>query len=362
MENQHAEIFENFFLPKNDLLTLPTSAGLILFADSNDNPVLLLTAANIRNTIKNKLIEQAEKSKRTDLKNITAKIYYSACQCKFRLALKHLAAVKKIFSENYKDHITFVYPWFIKINFAVQTPFFSITKKLLFKTDEKFLGPFPSQKSATDFLKAIQDAFKLCKRPDIANNLELAKSCPYLQMDSCCGLCADRIRADEYRQITKNVFATGANPSGEAENLHQQMTEAAKNLNFELAAELKKKIEKLSALKKQTYRWTSDLEKLKIVHTDKSAKIKQQGVRAKKQTLAVFVMNFFDVIDLGDFFTDEQAQISQAVENALCRLKNDFNEIETLEKFSIISYFLYRTGSTGLWQKKSCHCERSEAI
>jgi excinuclease UvrABC nuclease subunit len=351
MENRYAEIFEKIFLPQDNYSALPASAGLILFSDDRGKPIQLLTAANIRNAVKNKLIEQTEKSKRTDLKNITAKIYYSACQCRFRLALQHLAAVKKIFGENYKAHITLVYPWFIKVNFADKTPFFSITKKPLFKTGEKFLGPFPSQKSTTDFIKAIQDAFKLCKRPDIANNSELAKSCPYLQMDSCCGLCAGAISADEYLQITKDAFAAGANPSGEMENLQRQMAESAKKLNFEQAAELKKKIEKLSILKKQTYKWTSDLEKFKIVHTDKSAKIKQKGIRAKKQTLAVFVMNFFDVIDLGDFLADEQAQISQAVENALCRLKNDFNEIETLERFSVISYFLYRTGSTGLWQK-----------
>ncbi|MFA6186211.1 MAG: UvrB/UvrC motif-containing protein [Phycisphaerae bacterium] len=352
MENRHAEIFENFFLPKDDHSALPTSPGLILFADDNDKPIQLLTTANIRNAVKNKLIEQTEKSKRTDLKEITAKIYYSVCQCRFRLAMKHLCAVRKIFSENYKDHITLVQPWFVRVNFADKTPFFSITKKPSFKTDEKILCPFPSQKSATDFLKAIQDIFKLCKRPDIANNPELAKSCPYLQMDSCCGLCAGRISSDEYLQITKKAFSAGANPSGEVEILQRQMTEAAKNLNFELAAELKKKIEKLSVLKKQTYRWTSDLEKLKIVHIDKSARIKQQGIRAKKQTLAAFVMNCFDIIDLGDFLEDEQDKISQAIENALCRLKNDFDEIETLEKFSIISYFLYRTGSTGLWLKK----------
>jgi excinuclease ABC subunit C len=351
MGNRHAEIFENFFLPKDDLSVLPTSPGLILFTDDSDKPIQLLTAANIRNTIKNRLAEQAEKSKKTDIKDITAKIYYSACQCRFRLAIKHLEAVKKIFGENYKDHIALVQQWFIKVNFADKTPFFSITKKPSFKADGKILGPFPSQKSAADFLKAIQDTFKLCKRPDIANNSELAKSCSYLQMDSCCGLCTGQISTDEYRQITKNAFTTGENPSYEVENLSRQMADAAKNLNFEQAAELKKKVEKLSILKKQIYRWTSDLEKLRIVHIDKSAKIKQQGVRAKKQTLAVFVMNFFDVIDLGDFFADEQDKISQAVEDALCRLKNGFNEIETLEKFSIISYFLYRTGSTGLWQK-----------
>lgn len=131
------------------------------------------------------------------------------------------------------------------------------------------------------------------------------------------------------------------------------MQTAAKELNFELAAELKRKIEKLAVLEKPAYKWTGDLEKLKIVHIDKSAKIKQKGVRGKKQTVAVFVISFFEVIDLGDFIADETEKITEAVENTLSKICRPLdairNSTEILEQFSIISYFLYRTSSTGLW-------------
>jgi hypothetical protein len=349
------EIFENSILAQEGQ-TLPTSAGLVLFADEQDNPIQLLAASSIRRVVKNKLAEQEEKSKRADLKSITAKIYYSVCPCKFRLAIKHLDAVRKIFGSSYKDHITFVRPWFIKTDIGEKLPFFSVTKKSVFKAEEKILGPYPSQKAAQAALNTLEDAFKLCKRSDLVNNPAASASCPYLQMASCLGVCAGKISEEDYRHIIEDAFSAGAEPAGAIEKLEQQMQTAAKELNFELAAELKKRIEKLSVLKKPVYCWTGDLEKLKIVHTDKSAKLKQKGIRAKKQTLAVFVMSFFEVSDLGDFVDDEPEKIAEAVEKALpqiCRPPDVIiGSTEILEKFSIISYFLYRTGTKGVWQKQ----------
>ena len=142
MTNIAETIFENNCL-LDDKSDLPTSAGLVLFADSQNNPIQLLTASNIRRVVKNKLAEQEEKSKRADLKSITAKIYYSACPCRFRLAIKHLDAARKIFGTSYKDHIKFVRPWFIKTDIGERFASFSITKKPAFKTSEKILGPYP---------------------------------------------------------------------------------------------------------------------------------------------------------------------------------------------------------------------------
>jgi hypothetical protein len=385
------ELFDNYILP-DKLSELPSSAGLVLFADSQDLPILLLSAANIRRTVKNKLAEQKETTKKADLKSITAKIYYKTCPCKFRLALEHYKAAKKIFASNYKDHISFVYPWFIKADFNERIPFFSITRKPFLKGGEKILGPFLSQKSAAVFLNTLEDAFKLCKRIDFVSNPQRAAGCPYLQMDACCGVCAGKIRPEEYQNIIKDAFGAGAAPTKQIEKLGAEMQRAAKDLNFELAAELKKKIEKLSILNPHTnfsdictcskssakisvlhqepqgqhsqtnrysgkigvgaYRWTGDLEKLKIVHIDKAAKIKPEKGKKKIQTYAVFAMNFFEVIDLGDFVMDDSNKITEAIESALLKLNSSQQETDSMElteRFSIVSYFLYRTNSSGLW-------------
>jgi excinuclease ABC subunit C len=357
------EIFENCSTIDNKLIDLPNSAGLVLFTDSLDKPIALLTAANIKRVAKTKLAEKIEPNKRADLKSITAKIYYSSCRCKFLLAVKYFDAVKKIFGQNYKDHITLVMPWFIKIDLNEKIPFFSVAKKPTFKNQEKVLGPFPGQKSATIFLKTLEDTFRLCRRCDLVNNPEQSQSCPYLQMDACAGVCAGKISPEEYKNIVNDAFEASVNPTGVIERFQTEMQIASKELKFEKAAELKKKIDKLSVLNKQTYRWTDDLKNLKIVHIDKSVKVKPfdcaqgrpKGSKKKVQTYAVFVINFFNIIDLGDFTLDNPDSIYETISKSLEGLRNSQENIsdETIERFSIASYFLYCSKPSGLWLNTS---------
>lgn len=353
MEVRPNEIFENCTSPDGKLSDLPSSAGLVLFTDSLNSPILLLSAANIRRTVKNKLAEQTEKTKRADLKTITAKIYYKVHPCRFRLSLEHLQAAKKLFPSSYKDHIILTLPWFIRVDLSEKIPFFSTTKKPFSSKEEQILGPFPTQKAAAVFLNTLEDTFRLCKKNEFVNNPTRAKSCPYLQMDACSGVCAGKISLEDYQIIIKDAFEAGAKPAKQIEKLQADMQTASKELSFEKATEIKRKIEKLSVLKKQTYRWTGDLENLKIVHIDKSARIKPENGKKKIQTYVVFVMNLFKVFDLGDFIIDEFGKVTEAIESALTRLSTSLEDvgdsIDILEQFAIVSYFLYRTKPSGLW-------------
>ncbi|MBN1787567.1 MAG: hypothetical protein JW806_04150 [Sedimentisphaerales bacterium] len=373
------QIFDNHIPFDDNLSDLPTSAGLILFADSQDRPILLLACANIRRNAKNKLAEQIEPTKKADLKSITAKIYYKTYPCKFRLAIAHYQAVKQIFAKNYKDYITFVWPAYITVNLNDKIPSFSITKKPALAKGTKILGPLPGQRQAGVFLKALEDAFRLCKRNDIVSDVEAAKSCPYIQMDACCGVCAGKVSLAEYKEIVADAFSAGASPAGVIEQLAGKMQAASIGLSFEEAARLKKKIEKLSVLTKQTYRWTTDLEKLKIIHIDKAGKVKvedtepqshkdtkKKGRKSKVQTYGVFVISFDKVIDLGDFLeTDEIVNViaSEAKQSRLApgpvpggmagsiSSHSEAAPKNLIEQFSIVSYFLYRSKASGLWVK-----------
>jgi hypothetical protein len=126
------------------------------------------------------------------------------------------------------------------------------------------------------------------------------------------------------------------------------------------------------------YRWTGDLAKLKIIHIDKSAKIRPEKSKKKIQTYAVFVMNFSEMIDIGDFAIENIDKITEAIENASLKLNNNQQETcdpstpsiqlrinslrasstELVERFSIISYFLYRTKPAGLWMDASGGVDR----
>jgi hypothetical protein len=181
-------------------------------------------------------------------------------------------------------------------------------------------------------------------------------------MDACVGVCAGKIPAEEYKNIIQEAFEAGVNPTNAIEQLQQQMQIASKELKFEKAAGLKKKTDKLSVLKKQNYKWTGDLKNLKIVHIDKSVKIKPEGSKKKVQTYAVFVINFFNIIDLGDFTLDNPDSIYEKICASFENFRNSQEKItdETIERFSIASYFLYRSKPSGLWLNTSNGLDKQE--
>lgn len=345
MEKQINEIFEKSISTQDNISDLPSSAGLVFFTDNQGQPITLLTTANIRRTVKTKLAEQQEKTKRADLKSITAKIYYKVCVCKFRLAVWHYDAVKRLFPKNYNDYITLIWPWYVTVNINDKIPFFTVTRKPAFKDGEKILGPFPTQKSAAGLVNVLEDVYKLCRKREHVNN---GQSCPYMQMDACVGVCAGKISTDDYKKIIEAAFEAGAEPEKAIENFQTEMQKAAKELQFEKAAALKKRIDKISALKKPVYKWTGDLRKLKIVHIDKSFKIKEQGSKKRRQSFAFFVMNVFGIIDAGDLVWDNPDVIKSIVNKGLDELPTSADE-NTLEKFSIVTYFLYRSKPPGEW-------------
>lgn len=108
-------------------------------------------------------------------------------------------------------------------------------------------------------------------------------------------------------------------------------------------------------------KWTGDLKKLKVVHIDKSFKIKSPDSKKKKQTYAVFVIDFFNIIDLGDFGLDRPDLIYEAISKNIRNSSQDISD-EIVERFSIVSYFLYRSKPSGLWLNISDGFDKKEIL
>lgn len=181
-ENQSAE---------SDFLQLPTCKGLILFADAADNPIQLLTAANIRRTARARLPAKPAATA-TNITDICRKIYYRCCFCDFNNNLTYLEIAKKLFAKDYKELINFGKAWYLKIDLSHKFPFFTITSSAEADGNVKLFGPFLSQKNARAMLHMLQDVFLLCRRSDLIANSQKSRTCPYLQMQNCSSVCAGK--------------------------------------------------------------------------------------------------------------------------------------------------------------------------
>lgn len=354
MCNELYELFDGCLdidpaLPQAALNELPSCKGVVLFADSAEAPIQLIIASNIRRMARAKLLppEQSH-SKRPDLAENTRKVYYLKCFNDFRSYLMQYKIACLLWPENYTDHVSLPKLWYVKINPCAKWPFFSVGSSSVVRSDEKIFGPFCRSKDAREFQKTLEEAFGLCRMPSLLGDISKASSCPYLQMETCCGVCTGKTSPAQYAERINTAVSVVSGDIGEyMMNLESRMQLLSSELKFEQARDIKKRIDELELLKKDKYRWITELRQLRILHIDVSEKIKIAQSRKKVQSYSAFLIRLGQIEQLNDFTIDLISQLCESLETTVASAPNlaeDFGE-----QFSVVGRFLYRDNTSGLW-------------
>ena len=331
----------------NPLGLLPTCKGVLLFADANDTPIQLLIASNIRRTAMARLLldDTGQTSKRGYLKAIVRKIYYSRCYNDFRSSLTHHAAAKMIYPKDFRKMLKLSRQCYVRIDTLTEWPIFQTTEKVSAAVGEKIFGPFPTRRSANDFIQILQNAFDLCQMPQLIAHRNKAASCSYLQMKTCPGPCMGQISRQEYlEQISAAIDAASGNSEKQKTVLSQNMQFAAEKMDFEKAQHIKKQLAQLDLLGKKKYLWTGEMASLNILHIDRSAKVRVKK-RKKMQMFSAFVVDSGGVVEIGDFSLESMDDLHETVVRIAAKPKI----CPPCELFAIASYHLYRNNPRGVW-------------
>lgn len=331
---------------------LPSNKGVILFAGAHDGLIQLLICANMRRTATARLFHKDDQalSKRTDIREITRKIYYTSCFNDFASLLEYHRLCHEVYEISYKKLLNLGKRSYVKIDVTAKWPAFELSNKSYCSKDEKIFGPFPTRRSALDFIEILRNAFLLCQRPGLINSPRKASSCPYLQMESCPAPCVGHISRDEYlEQIKGAISAACGDVAEQRERLTLKMKLLSENTEFEKANAVKKQIEQLKRLKAPCYKWTCDLDDWGVLHIDKSAKIKVEGKRKKEQTYAAFVISKGNIRRLEPFVLDDVEDMSKAIAG----LGDDQGAPTDVkikdELMSLVCLSLYRSKPAGVW-------------
>lgn len=347
--------------------SVPAKKGVLLFADKDDRPIQLLIAANIRRTAAARLFppDPAAVKKKVDLASITRKIYYLCCYNDFKCVLKHYEIAKSLYPDSYRKVITFPRQSYVKISPEAKWPFFSLSDRPLGSEAEKFFGPFPTRRSAGEFIQILQDAFGLCQRPGLLESGKDTSSCTYLQMNTCAAPCISKISRVEYLDwIADALAAAEGDTRRQKEKMLEQMKKLADQREFERADVVKKRIGQLEKLSKETYRWTTEISELTVLHIDRSAKIKIQGKRKKEQSFSAFVIRSGSIFELPDFTLETIDAFYSSFTQCLAEAASELSSEQLSDQLSFLGFSLYRSKPAGVWINCSSGREvpSSEAI
>ena len=122
------------------------------------------------------------------------------------------------------------------------------TKK---SVDKKYFGPFVSSEAVKKSIKEIQKIFKVrnCSDNTFANR---TRPCIEFQMKRCSAPCVKKInKIDYFKDITNAKLFLSSSEDRTIKRLNEDIKEAVSELNFEKAAEIRDRLERLKMLKEE---------------------------------------------------------------------------------------------------------------
>jgi excinuclease ABC subunit C len=255
-------------------------AGAGVAAGTATQPYLARTA-DLRRAAERLLGVPEAASKQLNLREVTARIRYRITGSKFEQNLAFYQNARLYFPSRYRDLMRLRPPAMLKVNLRNSYPRCYVTRRI--RGDEGFyFGPFGSRRSAEDFSESFLDLFKT-RRCQIKILRDPAyPGCMYSEMKMCLAPCFAGCTQEEYDveigRVLESLETTGTSLT---EQLAQERAAASDELDFERAAALHKRLDKVTAVLRSMPDLARRIEELDLVILQRSA---------EQQTIAVFAV------------------------------------------------------------------------
>ncbi len=335
-------------------LAIPPTNGIYLFTDPKDQPIQLLMGANLRNLIRRRLIEKNSdaKSKRVELREIVARVYTKNCHSQFETQIAYYKIAKQVYPKSFTELFSSLDAWYIHIDASSNYPTLLKTKQLSGSGQNNsilYYGPFPTAKSADNFIETLQEIFCLCRFPAKLSKAPNATACSYAQMEKCPSPCDGSISIDEYKQIVQqaiDLLATGITKT--ILSLDNEIKDLSQELRFEEAQKLSEKLKQVKKLTGSKYRWVKEIRSFRIISIQKGPKVKVPDKRAAQPTIIPFIISPDEVRQLDPFLLSDATSKCKTLLDTLDTLKTEtLTDIPNHQQqlFAWIANLLYSGGS-----------------
>src|SRR5580704_2640039 len=239
------------FIPEFDtdfFNSMPSRPGVLLLEmrDAKAKPYLARTA-DIRRASERLLVAPEAPSKRLNLRDVVAGIHYRVTGSKFEQTLTMYQQAQKYFPERYRNLLRLRPSALLKVNLRNEYPRGYVTRRI--RADGGFyFGPFASRRAAEGFSESFLDLFKI-RRCQIKIRRDPAfPGCIYSEMKMCLAPCFAGCTKEEYdAEVQRLVEFIDTNGNSLRTAIEDDRERASTDLDFERAAQLHKRIEKLDA-------------------------------------------------------------------------------------------------------------------
>ena len=265
------------FVPAADaeiFLTIPaTPAVFLLRGDDPQSEPYASKTANLRRRVQRLLGLPTEHSKKLNLRERARWIEYTPTGSDFESGFLLYRVLRSLFPKTYSDRLRLRFAPLVKLHLENEYPRASVTTRLgRLSGRNLYYGPFPSRPAAEKFASDSLDFFKMRRCVDDLHPDPKFPGCIYSEMKMCLAPCFKGCTDDEYRaEVTRvqNYFDSGGDSL--VREISAQRDRASSNLDFENAAALHARIDKLKPVLTQLPEVVHRIDRLAGVMIQRSA-------------------------------------------------------------------------------------------
>ena len=235
---------------KEKALSLPYAPGVYIMRDKNDKVIYVGKAKKLKNRVSQYFQDTASHTPKT--KMMVSKIHHFdviVAASEFEALVLECSLIKRYLPKYnilLKDDKGYPY---LRLDMKEEYPRITLVSKI---SDDGagYYGPYGSRGVTHSVMEAIRLTLKLpdCSR-QFPRDIGKDRPCLNYHMNQCAGWCQEGKSAAEYRQTIEQArqLLLG-NYKSVAEDIRGKMLEAAENLEFELAASLRDRLNAVEAL------------------------------------------------------------------------------------------------------------------
>ena len=249
-------------------------------------------------------------SKRLNLHEVARKFRHRVTGSRFEQSLALYQQARLHFPENYRGFLRLRPPALLKVNLRNPYPRCYVTRRIL-SDGGYYVGPFASRKQAESFANQFLDLFKI-RRCQIKIRRDPAfPGCIYSEMKMCLAPCFAGCTKEEYdREVSRVVEALASGGASLSNEIEHEREAASESLDFERAAALHKRIEKVNGVLRGLPELVRRLENLHAVVIQRAA---------AENTVAIFGVVGGKIADPLFLNFDQQASGPRPVEEIVRR-------------------------------------------
>ncbi len=266
---------------------LPPQPAVCLIEPREENaePFLIRTQ-NLQRRLHRLLGPPDPTSKRLNLRAFARGIRYRLTGSPFEQTLTYYQHARQLFPKRYRDLMRLKPPAILKVNLRNAYPRCYVTRKIQLDensnpTAGSYYGPFPSRRAAEAFAERVLDLFKV-RRCQIKIRRDPAfPGCIYSEMKMCLAPCFAGCTKEEYDVEVQRLVQFLETSGGSLRSTYEEEREkASEQLDFERAAALHKKVEKLDEVLLGQPELTRRIQDLDAVILQRAAEEQAIGVYA----------------------------------------------------------------------------------